>query len=136
VRTANQPESVGLSLVGRKNCWWLAQQAGHADPGRLQRLLGAARWDADALRDVLLRLVANVVSVPNGVFVVDETDFAKKGIASVAVARQCSGTHRPGRRGVVRGARVGVDPLEYVDADNPAQRRGQGCPAVERAGAR
>lgn len=81
-----------MSLAGRKNCWWLAQQAGHADPGRLQRLLGSARWDADMLRDALLRLVAKVLAVPDGVLVVDETGFAKKGTSSVAVARQYSGT--------------------------------------------
>lgn len=81
-----------MSLVGRKNCWWLAQQAGHGDPSRLQRLLGGARWDADVLRDALLRLVATVLAAPDGVLVVDETGFAKKGTASVAVARQYSGT--------------------------------------------
>lgn len=79
-------------MVGRKNCWWLAQQAGHADPGRMQRLLGRARWDADALRDALLHLVAAVLAVSDGVLVVDETGFAKKGTASVGVARQYSGT--------------------------------------------
>jgi SRSO17 transposase len=81
-----------MSLVRRKNCWWLAQQAEHGDPGRLQRLLGAARWDADVLRDALLRLVATVLATPDGVLVVDETGFAKKGTASAAVARQYSGT--------------------------------------------
>jgi SRSO17 transposase len=58
----------------------------------LQRLLGEARWDADVLRDALLRLVAKVLAVPDGVLVVDETGFAKKGTASAAVARQYSGT--------------------------------------------
>jgi SRSO17 transposase len=81
-----------MSLVGRKNCWWLAQQAGHTDPTRLQRLLGGARWDADVLRDSLLRLVAKVLAVPDGVLVVDETGFAKKGTGTVATARQYSGT--------------------------------------------
>jgi SRSO17 transposase len=81
-----------MSLVGRKNCWWLAQQAGHGDPGRLQWLLGGARWDADVLRDALLRLVAKVLAGPDGVLVVDETGFAKKGTLSAAVARQYSGT--------------------------------------------
>ena len=81
-----------MSLVGRKNCWWLAQQAGHNDPARLQRLLGGARWEADVLRDALLRLVAKVLAVPDGVLVVDETGFAKKGTGTVATARQYSGT--------------------------------------------
>ncbi len=81
-----------MSLVGRKNCWWLAQQAGDRSPGRLQRFLDTARWDADGLRDALLRLVATLVAVPDGVLVVDETGYPKKGTASVAVARQYSGT--------------------------------------------
>ncbi len=81
-----------MSLIGRKNCWWLAQQAGDGSPRPLQRLLDTARWDADGLRDALLRLVATLVAVPDGVLVVDETGFPKKGTASVAVARQYSGT--------------------------------------------
>jgi SRSO17 transposase len=81
-----------VSLVGRKNCWWLAQQAGDRTPRRLQRLLDTARWDADMLRDALLRLVAALVAVPGGVLAVDETGFPKKGTASVAVARQYCGT--------------------------------------------
>lgn len=40
-----------LSGVERKNCRRLAEQAGHARPGPMQRLLRSARWDADAVRD-------------------------------------------------------------------------------------
>lgn len=40
-----------LSSVERKNCWQLAEQAGHTRPGPMQRLLRYARWDADAVRD-------------------------------------------------------------------------------------
>jgi hypothetical protein len=40
-----------LSSVERKNCWWLAEQAGHATPDAMQRLLSNAVWDADAVRD-------------------------------------------------------------------------------------
>lgn len=40
-----------LSGVERKNCRRLAEQAGHARPGTMQRLLRSARWDADAVRD-------------------------------------------------------------------------------------
>ncbi|WP_455678751.1 transposase, partial [Streptomyces atratus] len=41
-----------LSNAERKNCWQLAEQAGHARPGPMQRLLRHARWDADAVRGV------------------------------------------------------------------------------------
>jgi hypothetical protein len=47
-----------LALVvdqARKNCWTLAELAGHAGPGRFQHLLARARWSAAdakaALRD-------------------------------------------------------------------------------------
>ncbi|MFE4815140.1 transposase [Streptomyces sp. NPDC056704] len=40
-----------LSGVERKNCRQLAEEAGHARPGAMQRLLRSARWDADGVRD-------------------------------------------------------------------------------------
>jgi SRSO17 transposase len=36
-----------LSATERKNCWQLAEQAGHARPGPMQRLLRYACWDAE-----------------------------------------------------------------------------------------
>jgi transposase-like protein len=39
-----------LSPVERKNCWGLAERAGHDDPQAMQRLLRTAVWDADAVR--------------------------------------------------------------------------------------
>lgn len=91
-RTARSYVEGLLSSVARKNCWWLAETAGHADPGRMQHLLGAARWDADRLRDALHKMIAKLVAVPDGVLIVDETGYAKKGTASAGVARQYSGT--------------------------------------------
>ena len=44
-----------LARVERKNSWQLAEQAGAATPHGFQRLLGRARWDADALRDEVMR---------------------------------------------------------------------------------
>jgi SRSO17 transposase len=58
----------------------------------MQRLLGGARWDAHRLRDALLGMIAAMIAVPDGVLIVDETGFAKKGTASAGVARQYSGT--------------------------------------------
>jgi hypothetical protein len=40
-----------LGPVERKNGWQLAEAVGEADPQGMQRLLYAARWDADAVRD-------------------------------------------------------------------------------------
>ena len=91
-RTARSYVDGLLSSVARKNCWWLAESAGHADPGRMQHLLGGAKWDADRLRDALHKMIAKVIAVPDGVLIVDETGYAKKGNASAEVARQYCGT--------------------------------------------
>ncbi|WNM31122.1 transposase [Streptomyces sp. Li-HN-5-11] len=40
-----------LSCVERKTCRQPAEQAGHARPEPMQRLLRHARWEADAVRD-------------------------------------------------------------------------------------
>jgi SRSO17 transposase len=45
----------------------------------MQRLLNAAKWDPDAIRDELRGYVADRVGEPGGVLIVDETGFVKKG---------------------------------------------------------
>jgi len=42
-----------LGRVERKNGWQMAEAIGERDPQGVQRLLNAAKWDADALRDDL-----------------------------------------------------------------------------------
>jgi SRSO17 transposase len=42
-----------LSPVERRNAWQVAEQIGDSDPDGVQRLMNAARWDADAVRDDL-----------------------------------------------------------------------------------
>src|ERR671933_2642607 len=44
-----------LGSVERKNGWQLAEQLGERHPRGVQRLLDAAQWDADAVRDDLRR---------------------------------------------------------------------------------
>ena len=58
----------------------------------MQHLLARADWDADAVRDDLIGYVAEHLGHPDGVLVVDETGFLKKGAKSCGVARQYSGT--------------------------------------------
>jgi len=60
----------------------------------MQRLLAAADWDVDAVRDDLRAYVVEQLGDPAGVLVVDETGFLKKGIHSAGVQRQYSGTAR------------------------------------------
>jgi SRSO17 transposase len=92
-----------LSGVERKTGWLLAEQAGLDHPARMQALLGRSRWEADALRDQVRAYVLEALGDSDGVLVVDETGFVKKGTHSVGVARQYSGT-----AGRIENAQVGV----------------------------
>jgi SRSO17 transposase len=58
----------------------------------MQRLLNFYTWDADAVRDDLRAYVVEHLGGPDGVLVVDETGFLKKGDQSAGVQRQYSGT--------------------------------------------
>ena len=92
-----------LSQVDRKNSWQLAEVTGADTPHGFQRLLGRARWDADGVRDDLFQYVAKHLGDSQGVLIVDETGFLKKGDKSAGVARQYSGT-----AGRVENSQIGV----------------------------
>lgn len=94
-----------LGPVQRKNSWQLAEHVGAATPHGFQRLLGRARWDADALRDQVVEYaIDHLLSVDEaGVLIVDETGFLKKGDKSAGVQRQYSGT-----AGRIENSQVGV----------------------------
>ena len=81
-----------MSGLERKNSWWIAEHAGENVPDGMQRLLRRARFDIDAIRDDLAGFVAERLGTDDGVLILDETGFVKKGRASVGVARQYSGT--------------------------------------------
>src|ERR1044071_4562606 len=68
-----------LSPVERKNGWQMAEQLGDTTPYRVQHLLGRAVWDADAVRDDLVGYAVEHLGDPEGVLVLDETGFIKKG---------------------------------------------------------
>ncbi len=85
-----------LSGIERKTGWLMAEQAGLEWPWRMQALLGRSHWEADGLRDEVRSYVVEALGDPDGVLVVDETGFLKKGVHSVGVARQYSGTAGPG----------------------------------------
>lgn len=80
------------SDLPHKNCWTLAEYAGDSTPYGLQRLLLRAKWDADAIRDDLRGFVVEQLLDDKVVLVVDETGNAKKGIATVGMQRQYTGT--------------------------------------------
>src|SRR5947208_10856337 len=85
-----------LAAVERKNGWQMAEELGEANAHGVQRLLEEADWDEDAVRDELRTYVIEQLGAPEGILVVDETGFVKKGKQSAGVARQYSGT--AGRR--------------------------------------
>jgi SRSO17 transposase len=125
-----------LAHVPRKNGWQLAEALGERTPDGVQRLLNAARWDADAVRDDLRDDVVAQLGDAEAVLVVDETGFLKKGMKSAGVARQYSGTagrienchatqRVPGRVPPVRLVpRAGVPRPRPVPAEGMGDRSG------------
>jgi SRSO17 transposase len=92
-----------LGRVDRKNGWQMAEQLGERGPQGVQRLLNAADWDTEAVRDDLRDYVVEQLGDDQGVLVVDETGFLKKGTKSVGVKRQYSGT-----AGRIENCQIGV----------------------------
>jgi SRSO17 transposase len=111
-----------LSDIPRKNGWQIAEHAREARPYGMQRLLSAAAWDQDAVRDDLRALATASLSAPlpsqeesadEGPFpvlVVDESGFPKRGRHSAGVGPQYCGL-----TGRVENCQVGVF-LSYVTA--------------------
>ena len=81
-----------LSGAERKTGWMLAAEAGFARPYRLQSLLGRSRWSADVLCEHVRHHALEALADDDGVLIIDETGFLKKGVHSVGVGRQYSGT--------------------------------------------
>jgi SRSO17 transposase len=100
-----------LSPLQRKNGWQLAEVAGERTPDGVQRLLNTALWDADAVRDDLREYVVEQLGDAQAVLVIDETGFLKKGVKSVGVKRQYSGT-----AGRIENCQIGVF-LAYASAN-------------------
>src|SRR3982750_3750638 len=87
----------------RKTGWMRAEAAGGGGPGGQQAILGRARWEADALRDIVRDYALETLADPEAVLVFDETAFLKQGKASCGVARQYTGS-----AGKVTNCQIGV----------------------------
>jgi SRSO17 transposase len=87
----------------RRNAWQLSEEIGDRTPYGTQDFVRRASWSADELREGLRDYVVDELQAPDGVLIVDETGFLKKGTASVGVKRQYSGT-----AGKVENCQVGV----------------------------
>jgi SRSO17 transposase len=107
-----------LSDIPRKNGWQIAEHARQARPYGMQRLLSAAAWDQDGVRDDLRALVCQTLSPPASagdelpfpILVIDESGFPKRGRHSAGVGPQYCGA-----TGQVDNCQVGVF-LSYVTA--------------------
>jgi SRSO17 transposase len=100
-----------LSPIESRSCWQIAEHAGDADPGGMQRLLASAAWDETWARARVRDYVVAEFG-PGGVLIVDETGDAKKGVHTVGVQEQYSGT-----LGRVDNCQVSVH-LAYATGDN------------------
>ena len=92
-----------LSDVDTRSCWQLAEQAGDGSPQAMQRLLGEAVWDADAVRDDVRGYVVDAIGDPGAVLILDDTGDLKAGVHTVGVQRQYTGT-----AGRIENAQVSV----------------------------
>jgi SRSO17 transposase len=101
--------SAGLFLDGllgderRKTGWMRAEAAGDPGPWRQQAVLGRGRWDADALRDIVVDYALETLAHADAVLVIDETGFLKQGRASCGVGRQYTGS-----AGKITNCQIGV----------------------------
>src|SRR5215470_4369630 len=65
-----------LERVERKNGWQLAEAIGEFGAKGVQRLLNAATWDADIVRDDLRGyVIEHLGDEESGILIVDETGF-------------------------------------------------------------
>jgi SRSO17 transposase len=99
-----------VQQTDRRNAENIAEAVDGATPRTLQRLLTEAPWETAPVIDALQAYLAPRLNTPDGVFVLDESGFPKKGTKSVGVARQYCGA-----LGKVGNCQLGVF-LAYVSA--------------------
>jgi SRSO17 transposase len=92
-----------LSPLERKSIEPMALHVEGGTSRGLQRFISDVSWDEEQMRWNYHQLVAEAMGAPEGVLIVDETGFVKKGKESVGVARQYCGT-----LGKVEHCQVGV----------------------------
>lgn len=80
-----------MSDLPRKNCWSIAEHAGDTTPGRMQHLLGGAKWDTMGAMVAVRTLVCQRLDDGDAVVILDESGQEKKGTDTVGVKRQYVG---------------------------------------------
>lgn len=107
-RDLAQSYVVGLMMDGERKSVEPMSERVHGSERGMQRLLTDVIWDeAGAMREYRQQMLAETTD-PQGILVVDDTGFPKKGKHSVCVARQYCGA-----RGKVENCQVGVS-MSYV----------------------
>jgi SRSO17 transposase len=92
-----------LSPLERKSIEPMALRVQGGTVRGLQRFLSDVPWDEEPRRWTYHQLVADALGAPEGVLLVAETSFVKKGKESVGVARQYGGTRGKVEHGPVGG---------------------------------
>ncbi len=99
---------VGLMMDGDRKSVEPMSEKVHASERGMQRLLTEVKWDRDGAFGEYRRRMLVETADPQGVFLIDDTGFPKKGHHSVCVARQYCGS-----LGKVDNCQIGVS-LTYV----------------------
>ena len=81
-----------ISGLDRKNCWTIAEHRGDGSPGWVAAPAVTGAMGRRSVRDDLRDYVVDAFGDPGAVLVVDETGDVKKGIDTVGVQRQYTGT--------------------------------------------
>ena len=92
-----------FSELERKSIEPMALEVAGGNVRGMQRFISDNIWDEDTMRQTYHGLVAAEMGDPEGVLMVDESGFVKKGKESVGVARQYCGS-----LGKVENCQVGV----------------------------
>jgi SRSO17 transposase len=92
-----------FSALERKSIEPIALQVEGGNVRAMQRLISDALWDEETMLKTYHGLLQDEMGEPDGVLIIDETGFVKKGTDSVGVARQYCGPV-----GKVENCQVGV----------------------------
>jgi SRSO17 transposase len=92
-----------LSTLERKSIEPIALHTEATSVRAMQRGMSDAPWDEERMLQIYHQVVADEMGEPDGVLILDESGFRKKGKDSVGVARQYCGT-----LGKVENCQVGV----------------------------
>jgi hypothetical protein len=72
-RTCTEKVSGLLSELEDRNCWTLAEAAGHRGPHRFHHFLSRAVWDEELMLDIAASWAAARLDDGDGILIIDET---------------------------------------------------------------